>query len=253
MIDFAKIDIAPERAIDSIVQQLVTIDHRNGFSFVKTPLLYPGGSTVVVRVGQEGGDYFVTDYGTGYDEAEVMGGASIYSRYAKEIAANAGIGFDSHAFFVVKASRGQLAGAVMTVANCSLRAVSVTSIKLSERRFSDATELLYRRLVKVFPPKIVARDVPIVGQSNTEWNVAAMVRGETNSTIFEPVSSHHTSVFAAVTKFHDIAGADNAPARVAVVRNKAEFKTYLALISESARVIEREASNDTFQSVVRAA
>lgn len=234
------------KAVDQAHRQLLTVDHRGGASFVKLPILYPSGSTVVIRVTDAHPQFFVTDNGAGYDEADFMGGSSIYSRYAKPIAENAGVSFDSHAFFVLEATREQLPAAIVTVANCSQQAAALTAYKLAERKFSDDTDELYQRLVRVFPQRKVAKDVEIVGQSNTRWHVATLVTGP-RAVIFEPVSKHHSSVFAATTKFHDIAQAEEAPERVAVVRRKEDFKTYLAVLSQAANVIERDVPDETIQ------
>jgi hypothetical protein len=233
-------------AIEDIARQIIVADVRSGEeAFVRTPMLYPSGSTAIVRITAAGDDFFVTDFGAGYDEADMMGGSATFSRNAPLVAERAGIGFDHRAFFVLRATREQLPGAVISVANCSLEAVSVTAFKLAERKYIDDSEALYERLVRIFTPKAVARDASIVGASTTQWHVAVLVKGEHRPTIFEPVSNHHSSIFAASTKFHDIAEIEDAPARVAVVRKKAEFKTYLAVLSQAANVIERDASDET--------
>ena len=36
-------------AIESVAREIVVAEHREGWSYIKTPLLYPGGSTIVVR------------------------------------------------------------------------------------------------------------------------------------------------------------------------------------------------------------
>ena len=235
--------------IDSVARQLVSVSHDAGRSFISTPLMYPSGSSVVIRIEDAGRDFLVTDFGSGYEEASMLGAANIYARHAKGIAEHAGVGFDSHSFFLLRVSREQLAGAVAAVANCSQEAVNVAAYKIAEHKRKDASEVLYKRLVAVFAPPKVAKDVPIIGQSNTEWHVAAMVRGEHQTAIFEPVTAHHTSIFAASTKFHDIAAIEAAPARIAVVRKKADLKTYLAVLSQAATVIERDAPDNAYQSL----
>jgi hypothetical protein len=233
------------QAVEEVTKELVSADHRAGFSFVKTPLTYPSGAGVVVRVGDSYPNFLVTDFGSGYEEADLMGSSGVYVRSARAIAETAGIGFDSHAFFVLQVPRTQLPGAIVTVANCSREAVSVAAFRMSERRFAENTELLYRRLVTVFPRRTVVKDAEIMGQSTTRWHVATLVSDGPRPTIFEPVSNHHASIFAAATKFNDIAKAEDPPTRVAVVRNKIEFKTYLAVLSQEAHVIESEAPDAT--------
>lgn len=122
------------KAVDEVARNLVTTEHRNGTSFIRVPLTFPSGSGMVVRVMDAYPDFFVTDFGNGYEEAEMMGGSSIYARYAPHVASRAGIGFEQHSFFVLKATQEQLAGAIVTVANCALESVIHTTFKLQERR-----------------------------------------------------------------------------------------------------------------------
>lgn len=239
--------------VDSVARELVAVDHGTGHSFISTPLMYPSGTSVVVRVEDAVGEYLVTDFGMGYEEATMMGASNIYARHAKSIAETAGVGFDSHSFFVLKVTREQLAGAVATVANCSLEAVNLAAFKLADRKNADAIEILYKRLVTVFPARRVAKDASVIGHSNTEWHVATLVQGERRRAIFEPVAAHHSSIFAASTKFHDIAAAEDAPGRVAVVKKKADLKTYLAVLSQAANVIERDAADEAYHRLADAA
>ena len=239
--------------VDRVAQELVTVNHDAGHSFISTPLVYPNGTSVVVRIEDARGEYLVTDFGMGYEEASMMGASTMYSRSARVVAEATNIGFDSHSFFAIRVAREQLAGAVVTVANCSKEAVNIVAFKLADRRSKDAVEMLYSRLIAVFPKRNISRDASVIGQSNTEWHVATLVTGEQRQTIFEPVSAHHVSVCAAATKFHDIAAIENAPSRVAVVEKKVDLKTYLAVLAQSANVIERGSSDDTYSQVANAA
>lgn len=86
---------------------------------VATDADYPNGTSVVVRVLDGYPNFLVSDMGLGYEEAEMMGASSIYMRNARSIAEAAGVRFDNQAFFVLEASREQLAGAIVTIANRS--------------------------------------------------------------------------------------------------------------------------------------
>ena len=239
--------------IDRVARELVTVDHGVGQSVINTPLMYPGGSSVVVQIHHVGDEHFITDFGMGYEEALLMGASTIYVRYGKAIAETAGIRFDSRAFFAVKVMQHQLTGAIATVANCSKEAAQIAVYKSAERRSSTAVDALHQRLAQAFPANVIARDVAVFGRSNKEWHVAAMVRSGRYRTIFEPVSAHHASIYAAVTKFHDIAAVEEAPIRVAVVKRKADLKDNLALLSQSANVIERNTSSEAYQRLANAA
>ena len=152
--------------IDSIAREIVATEHRVGGSFIRTPLMYPSGSTVVVRIEQGDNRFFVSDVGFGFQEAELMGAGLMYSKPAHAIAHEAGVMFDNQAFFVLEASREQLAGAVVTIANCSQQATMRAADALAEKSFEDRKARLYERLVKVFEPKIVGKNVEVVGASN---------------------------------------------------------------------------------------
>src|SRR5262245_4308689 len=248
--------------VDAVARALVATDHDVNGSFIRTPLAYPSGSLVVVRVDQaDDNRLFVSDLGLGYQEADLAGAASFYTRHARTIAEKAGVGFDNQAFFVMEAARDQLAGAVVTIANCSQEATVRAADSLAEKTFEDSKERLYERLVAVFQKKtptsrVVTKNAKIVGQSSTEWQIATLVRppGAVRPTIFEPVTKHHLSVASAAMKFSDIArlGAD-APGRVAMVHDKKEFGTLLGVLSQSANVVDDDVPDSTIERLAMAA
>jgi hypothetical protein len=214
----------------------------------------------VVRIQQGDGRYFVSDWGLGYQDSDLYGAGAYYTKHARPIAEKAGVGFDNQAFFIVEATRDQLAGAVVTIANCSQEASIRAADALAEKTFEDSTNRLYERLIIVFAggakrTKIVSKNVRIVGHSATEWPVATLVNppASTRPTIFEPVNKHHSSVAHATMKFHDIALLDNAPTRVAVVHKKGEFGTYLSVLSQAASVIDEDVPDDTLIRLAKAA
>jgi hypothetical protein len=241
--------------IENVAQQIVATVHDHKGSFIRTPLLYPGGATVVVRIEPGDNKYLVSDWGLGYQEADLVGASLLYPRHARAIAENAGVRFDNQAFFILEATRDQLAGAVVTIANCSQEATMRAADALAEKTFEDSKERLYERLVAVFKKPAVSKNAQIVGSSSTKWSVAAFVRishGERGS-IFEPVTKHHSSVAHAAMKFHDIALLENAPRRIAVVNKKVDFGTYLGVLSQSANVVDEDISNEALIQLSKAA
>jgi hypothetical protein len=248
--------------IEDVAREIVATEHHIGGSFIRTPLLYPSGATVVVRIQQGDNRYFVSDWGLGYQESDLYGAASFYVRNARPIAEKAGVGFDNQAFFVMEASRVQLAGAVVTIANCSQEAAMRAADALAEKTFEDSKERLYERLVTVFAKevgpskKVVSKNTKVIGHSSTEWTIATLVRlpGQQHATIFEPVTNHHNSIAHATMKFHDIALlGKEAPARVAMVHQKKDFGTYLAVLSQSANVVDDNIPDSTIIRLSRAA
>jgi hypothetical protein len=116
---------------ESVVRQLIAIEpHANG-AFMRTPLLYPSGSTVVVGVALSKGRYFVSDWGLGYQEADTRGASLFYMRHARQTAEAAGVGFDNRAFFITGARRDQVVGAVITFA---ARSAVAHATKIAGRR-----------------------------------------------------------------------------------------------------------------------
>lgn len=239
--------------IEDVARKIVATSHDRDGSFISTSLLYPSGSSVVVRVYGTGPQYFITDLGVGYDEAEMMGAEGIYMRHAQSIAQAAGVRFDNQAFFVLKATEAQLPGAVVTVANCSQEAVHFTLYRQSEQREPASADLFIERLTKIFERKIITIDADVIGASQTKWKVAALVRAARRPTIFEPVNKHPTSIVYAATKFHDIARLERAPGRVAIVNSKQDLGTYLGVLSQAADVIEDSSPDQTIRDLARAA
>jgi hypothetical protein len=235
------------KAVEDAVREIIAAEHHGRASFVRTPVLYPSGGTVVVRVDDGPESFVVSDMGLGYQEAEMMGAGAIYSRQGRVIAESAGVGFDSQSFFVLKVERDRLAGAIVSVANCSQQAVAAAAYRVAERKTVEAGEILYERLVRVFSKPKVTKDEDFIGASNTKWHVAAVVRTAKEPTIFEPVIKHHASIATAAMKFHDIALLPQPPTRIAVVRNKKEFDTYLSVLSQAAHVIEEKVSDSQLE------
>lgn len=238
---------------DEVARSLVGVVHGQNLVIIRTPLLYPSGATVLVHIQRVGDSFVVSDMGDAYGEADMIGATSIYVRNAKPIAQRAGISFEAHAMLVLQAARDQLVGAVMTVANCAKEAMEITTLRLADQRRADAGERLHLRLVDVFGHDRVARDAEIIGSSNHRWHVAALVRMDGHRTVFEPVSQHHNSIFAAVAKFHDLALIDDAPTRVAVVRDKSKFGNDLNLLIQAGKVVNDDIPAKTLRKLAEAA
>jgi len=241
--------------IETAVRELVTVQADGDSTIIDTPMMYPSGATVSVRVTPgDTGRYFISDFGTGLLEAEMMGADRIYKRCAPIVSDESGVGFDKNAFFVVDADIGQLTGAIAAVSNCSQRAVNVASMKLAERRVKDDDEILYTRLQSLFDHKHVARDVELSGASSTKWHVASMVTVDKRRYAFDAVSKHPNSVVFAATKFRDLAQlGNNAPGRISMVRSKKDLKTYLGVLEQSSNVIEFRAPDNQLREAVRLA
>ena len=226
-------------------------DYRSdsGDIFLQLPTFYSTGANVVARIklaskrftGTEE-RYTVDDAGAGYAEAEALGVARTYSLYAREAADRNGINFDDHRVTARDVSRETLAWAAVTVAGVSTEAISISLQKVEEVERENDADALVKRLVTVFPKASVVGEAPIVGASNTRWRVDALLDWQGRKTIFEAVSAHHNSIYAAATKLGDIKALESAPGRVAVVRSKDALRTYENVLSRLSFVIEKNSA-----------
>ena len=77
---------APAPAIEIAVASLVSAEHWADSSFVRLPLVYPGGSLVTVKIDPLGANrYRVSDAGFGFREIEEIGAQRSYARVAGSV------------------------------------------------------------------------------------------------------------------------------------------------------------------------
>ena len=224
--------------VDAAIREIVSTAHRPEGSYVKTPLLYPSGSEVVVRISGGPDVYFVTDFGMGHTEAELGGFERTYMRQAKIIGQNNNIGFDNHAFFILQVDADRLPGAIVTIANCTHEAVLIAASKAAEKLSIDGAEFMIEKLERIFGIKNVNKMDKIIGASNHEWEFAASIQHERKKTLFEFATKHPNSVASVAMKMNDISRLEHAPKRIVMVHNKAEMGTYLGILAFTSNVIE---------------
>lgn len=232
---------AGHRIVDVVEQamcEIVSAAHRVEGSYVRLPILFPSGSDVVIRVSGGPDRFFVTDFGLGYSEAELMGASSIYLRQAKQVSKNSGVEFDQNAFFSLEVPRDRLPGAIVTVANCCSEAVSLTAFKSAERAVNVGSELLVHKLTEAFGARYVHRQSKLLGASHHEWQFAALVDVEGKRNVFEFSTKHPNSIATVSMKMDDLARVSGSPGRFVMVHSKAELGTYLGVLAHSANVIQ---------------
>lgn len=219
----------------------------NEAALVVTPLLYPGGSRVVVRIMEApGGGFLVSDYGAARRESELMGGHRVFTRIARDVAARHSVRFDSDMFFDLEVPREALATAVMAVSNASKTATDATAETLSERRANDFREQLWDKLDRAFVGMQVQRQVEVRGAS-APWQFDAAVSLRDTIAVFDVVVPHATSVHAAVAKFLDLRDAgEKAPHRIAVLTEPTETP-HKALLGRTARMVNLTSAAEGFR------
>lgn len=236
-----------DAVIEEAIRRLVSAEHFRAGSFVSMPVTYPSGASVVIEVFQQGEKFFVSDRGGGFQEAEFAGASRFFGREARRVAEESGISFDGHDMFIVEVSAGRLAGAFTVIANCSQSAANAAVMRAAERTQRDAGDILFTRLARIFPAKLLAKDAAILGASGHEWHVSALVSTQEKRAAFEAVSHHYASIVSATAKFHDLARLELFPSRIAVAQKKEALGDYIGVISAaSTSIIEFSASDETF-------
>lgn len=172
---------------------------------MSTPVTYPGGAHAVVRLDGMGDRWFVSDDGYAALEADLMGASTTFRRIAPHVAERAGIAFDQRALFVVEATREELAGAVVAIANASAEAVRRTAIRLEEIRYAASRSLFDERVEETFKGETIIRQPEIIGASGRSWEFSAGVEHQGNIVVLlDLVRPRPNAVYATVSKFTDV-------------------------------------------------
>ncbi|MBN9585089.1 MAG: hypothetical protein BGN84_15745 [Afipia sp. 62-7] len=251
MVDFIGKKISTD--VDAAIAQLISAEHFIAGSLVSMPVMYPSGASVVLEITSQKDRFFISDRGGGFQEAEYMGAGRTYAREAERIAHDSGIRFDGRDMFIMEVAIEAISSALIVVANCSQQAASISAMRAAERVYRDAKEILITRLEHVYRKETIIKDAKIIGASNHNWPVAALVRTEGRPVVFDAVSAHYNSVVSTAAKFHDLARLEGTPKRIAVVPNRKMFGDYLGVLSAaSTSVIEVNASNETYQGLLAA-
>lgn len=243
----AIVGVPLSEAVDRAIMSLVTAEHSPLGAMVCLPVRYPSGSSVVLQISETGDRCFVTDYGMGYLESELIGAERTFERHAKTIAESCGINYDGRSFFVAEVQKDRLRGAMVVVADCSQRAASYAALKASERAEREIKDEVFERIGSVFGRNNIDRDIDVRGASSHPWPVSFRVKRDDQFSLFEAVTPYHSSVAAVVAKFHDIGRVEYPPPRIIVARSKRALGDYIGVLAPvSSALLEISASNDDF-------
>lgn len=200
---------------DEVVRSLSYASVEGRSAFVTTAVTYPNGSHAVVRLDEDGDNFFVSDDGYANMNSDMLGGTYQFQRIAVDVAKRFGVSYDQRSFFILKANRSQLPAAVAMIANASAVTVERTLYALDRLRVRKSKELFVQRMSIAFGSK-AAFDVEYRG-STKAWNVDAVVRSHSDVVaIFEFVTPAPSSVAFAHMKVGDISSMIERP-RTAIV------------------------------------
>lgn len=220
---------------EEVAKMLSFAQEHGGHQQIVTPLLYPGGACVVLRLEKSPNGYFVSDYGAARRECELMGGDRIFSRVAREQARKHGVNFDSDLIFDIEVPREALVTAAIAVANASKASVDETAEALSAKKADTQRERLWKTLFEVFPKESIEENAQFAGRSET-WKFDAVVQME-KPILFQTVTPNSLSVHSAVARFLDVKdNGSEATVRVSVPLN-VQATPHIQLLSRTSRII----------------
>jgi hypothetical protein len=234
------------KAVEATARQLVALHQIGDSSFLNLPLLYPGGSSVTLKISPIIGGVRVSDGGFAYREIESIGAESSYPGTAQRVAEEMGIEYGRHVVFVDTNSDG-LFGAICDVAAATWRIADSVYRKMADRDEVEIEDHLRVRLAAVFGDHRIKPEHKLKGASSSEWDVSAIVQVNGHSAVFQAVGVHPNSIYKATSAFHDLAALERPPTLVAVVRDKVALGSRIGLLSQVGRVIEDRQGDAVFQ------
>ncbi|MEA3533683.1 hypothetical protein [Rhizobium sp. CC-YZS058] len=206
-------------------------------AFITTPVTYANGTSVVVRLDEDGEYFFVSDDGQARLTADMFGAGLTFARLATDVAKRFSVECDMRSFFMLRVEKRQLPAAVAMIANASAISVEKTLAALDKHRAKASHELFVERIKEAFGPA-ASFDVNVPGTSKS-WEVdAAVFQDERLTAIFELVSPAYASVASANMKVGDISAMFDRP-RTAIVLSDYERTdaSLRRILSSSADVV----------------
>ena len=230
-------DLSMQALVDEVAKELVVTGVDQGEGLIALPQTYPGGASVVVRVRGHDDEFYVSDQGNGYMEAEHLGGTTVFARLAPQIAQFHGVEYDGSCFFTTRVTREWLANAVLFVGSASRKTVEQTAQKLGEERDHDLTDV-FRATVREFFGTQAQFDYEMRGRSQKMWRFDVAIMREMTPRLIELVSPSHVSINSTFVKFTDIARLDDPVRRTVMLTNpERTSQEHKVLLSEAADVV----------------
>lgn len=194
-----------EAAAAEVARALVSTQIVEGRAYVTTPVTFPNGSHVIVRLDGMKDKWFVSDDGCGSLEAELMNAMATFRRVASQVAERAGVAFDQRSLFVVEATRSELPGAVVAIANATAEAVRRTAMRVEEIHYAASRALFDERVQATFRHETIIQQPTIAGISGRQWEFSAGVeRSGAIIILLDLVRPRPQAVYATVSKFIDV-------------------------------------------------
>lgn len=234
----------PKVTLDRIADALVHVRETPKGGTIVTPVLFPSGAHVSVRIVLESDHCLITDDGAAFAEADMMGAGDIFKRAGRTVAEEAGIRFNSYEIFEANASLETAPGIVAIIADAARRTIQITAERMAKRLFEETRVDVVDRLIDAFGPHSVRRDAPISGASTHGWTVDAFIDVGPGVAV-EVISPAPVSVSSSYMKLDDIRRLENAPRTVGALTSRRAFKAdQLLILGRTARLIDARSPMD---------
>ena len=246
----AMTETSPKAALDRIAAALVHVRETAKGGTIVTPVLFPSGAHVSVRVVLESDHCLITDDGAAFAEADMMGAVDIFKRAGRTVAEEAGIRFNSYEIFEAHASLETAPGIVAIIADAARRTIQITAERLAKRLYDETRVDVVDRLIDAFGPHSVRRDAAISGASTHDWSVDAFIDIGPGAAV-EVISPAPVSVSSSYMKLDDIRRLENAPRTVGALTSRRAFKAdQLLILGRTAKLIEARSPMDELRRLV---
>lgn len=246
------IDVSFRESIESATLQMVGVVSDGNVLSIRTGAMYPSGAPVTVDVREEDDRCFVTDNGRARLEGDLLGAsARLFTGQGQIVSDQLGVGFDQHSFFILKVDLTRVLGAIKIIGAASLKAATLTEARVSEQAEKNDRADLIDRLLGVFGPKRVTKDLEVIGASTHAWSFAGSVATDKRDVLFDCTGPKHIAVYSTHAKFSDIARlGQDAPKRVIAYSRRYDLKNgYRNLLQQTANLMKIEEQDATYEKV----
>lgn len=226
---------SPRSEIDLIAQGLVRVRERGASPLIQTPVLYPSGRMVGIRLLGGPDRYTITDDGGAMAEAEMIGAEDLCREEARKIAERYQLRFNRWELFEAEAPASLLSSFIAIVANASAETMLRTTDALTKRIERAKREQLAERLERIFGTRRVDKHPLVHGSSTKEWRFeAAVAMPAGQRALFALVTPAPASVAWGYAKIDDVSRVEGAPLISAVTEGRLAPEDR-ALIGRAAR------------------
>ncbi|MCJ2034535.1 hypothetical protein [Methylobacterium sp. J-068] len=231
-----------------IAQKLVRVRVGEADTTIVTPVLYPGGRMVSVRLLGGPDRFTVTDDGGGMSEAEMVGAEDLYRDEARKVAERYQLRFNRWELFEIDAPLDRLPGFIAIVANAAAEAMLRTTDALTKRLERHKREALADRLERIFGSKQVEKRPVIHGSSTKEWRFEAAVNQiNGRRSLFTLITPAPGSVAWGYAKMDDVSRIESAPLITAVIDGRLAADDRVLIGRAARRLLSVDDADDAFR------